>query len=205
MPVGTLRGASIVVLILGVLGGHTAANAVGGEPFMTTAGRTAQPIGHYEFCQRYADECNVKSRDGARVRLTPDLWAQLVAVNDTVNRTVVPTTDEVIFGREEVWSYPAGFGDCEDIALLKRRTLIAKGWPVGALLITVVRQRNGEGHAILTVLTDRGDLVLDNLDPRVRVWSDTSYQFVKRQSQFNTGQWATINDGRATSVGSLSR
>ncbi len=67
-------------------------------------------------------------------------------------------------------AYPPTAGDCEDIALLKRRDLIEKGWPVGALLMTVVRQANGEGHAVLTVLTDRGDLVLDNLkssDPGV--------------------------------------
>jgi predicted transglutaminase-like cysteine proteinase len=129
----------------------------------------------------------------------------LVTVNDDVNLSVVPATDQSVFGREEVWGYPNGIGDCEDMALLKRRELIADGWPVGALLMTVVRQRDGEGHAVLTVLTDRGDLILDNLDGHVRVWSETPYQFVKRQSQFNSGQWTTINDARTTSVGSTAR
>ena len=73
------------------------------------------------------------------------------------------------FGREEVWAYPTTEGDCEDFVLLKRRKLINRGWPVGSLLVTVVRQKNGDGHAVLTVLTDRGDLVLDNLNPQVVV------------------------------------
>ena len=75
--------------------------------------------------------------------------------------------------------------------------------PLGGLLITVVRQENGDGHAVLTVLTDRGDLVLDNLSPDVLVWNDTPYRFLKRQSTRDTGQWVAIDDGRAATVGSL--
>ena len=205
MRVGTRYCFAILALILGTIGGRSQANAVGGEPFMMTAGGASQPIGHYEFCRQHASECSVRSPSLARVRLTTALWAKLVAVNEAVNDAVIPATDEAIFGREEVWTYPNGVGDCEDLALAKRRALIADGWPVGALLMTVVRQRNGEGHAVLTVLTDRGDLVLDNLDPRVRVWSETDYQFVKRQSEFNSGRWTTINDARTTSVGSLTQ
>ena len=67
----------------------------------------------------------------------------------------------------------------------------------------LVRQRNGEGHAVLTVETDRGDLVLDSLQPRVLVWNQTDYQYVKRQSEFNSGQWMAIDDARAPLVGSL--
>jgi predicted transglutaminase-like cysteine proteinase len=76
---------------------------------------------------------------------------------------------------------------------------------VGSLLITVVRQRNGDGHAVLTVLTDRGDLVLDNLEPHILVWSETGYQYLKRQSEFDAGAWVAIQDGHQSSpeVGSL--
>lgn len=173
--------------------------------YMVTTGKTAQPIGHYEFCQGHAAECAVRSASVARVRLTPELWNELVSVNASANLSVVPATDDEIYGRPEVWAYPGRAGDCEDLALLKRRTLIERGWPVGALLMTVVRQRNGEGHAVLTVVTDRGDLILDNLQPRVLVWNDTDYQYVKRQSELNTGQWMAIEDARMTEVGSLSR
>ena len=191
--------------ILCLLTGHAGASGAESSAFMATAGRTSQPIGHYEFCQTHAAECAVKSSASARVRLTPQLWNDLVAVNAAVNLAVTPATDEEVYRRPEFWAYPGARGDCEDLVLLKRRDLIEKGWPVGALLITVVRQRNGEGHAVLTVETDRGDLVLDSLQPRVLVWSDTDYQYVKRQSELNSGQWVAIDDARTNLVGSLTR
>ena len=60
------------------------------------------------------------------------------------------------------WDYPTdGKGDCKIYALWKRKLLIDMGLPRQALLMTIVRDLEGEGHTILTVKTDRGDL-----DPR---------------------------------------
>ena len=70
------------------------------------------------------------------------------------------------------------------------------GWPASSLLITVVRQKNGDGHAVLTVRTDRGDYVLDNLDYKVSVWTATPYRFLSRQSERHSGRWARIRDNR---------
>lgn len=182
-----------------------AASASAPEPFMATTGKTSQPIGHHDFCLTHARECEIRTGSPSRVNLTPARWNELVAVDDAVNKAIKPVTDEQLFGKPEVWFYPTDKGDCEDFVLLKRRDLIAKGWPVSALLITVVRQQNGDGHAVLTVRTDRGDLVLDNLVPQIKVWSQTTYQFVKRQSEFDTGQWMAIDDARTTLVGSLKR
>ena len=149
----------------------TTAIAAGAEPFMTVGPATAQPVGHYDFCHRHARECAVRSERDVRVHLTDALWRQLVATNASINRSIKPATDLATWGREEWWEYPARQGDCDDVMLAKRRALIRKGWPVGALLMTVVRQPDGEGHAILTVLTDRGDFILDNLDDAVELWS----------------------------------
>ena len=44
--------------------------------------------------------------------------------------------------------------------------LIQAGWPREALLITVVRDKKGEGHAVLTVKTDKGEFILDNQEDR---------------------------------------
>jgi predicted transglutaminase-like cysteine proteinase len=205
MRTGIGRKLAIASRVLWLLTCHAGAAVAADGAYMATTGKTAQPIGHYEFCQSHARECAVRSPSKAHVALTPGLWNQLVAVNASVNLTVTPATDEEIYGRPEVWAYPGQAGDCEDLALLKRRELIEKGWPVSALLVTVVRQTNGEGHAVLTVVTDRGDLILDNLQPRVLVWSETDYRFVKRQSELNSGQWTAIDDARLTSVGSLTR
>ena len=87
---------------------------------------------------------------------------------------------------------PSGKGDCEDYVLLKRRLLAARGFPESTLLITVVRDENNEGHAVLTVRTDRGDLVLDNKRREVMRWADTPYTFVKRQSERNPLVWISL-------------
>lgn len=194
--------------ILGVLGTFTllcgpafGAGLHFGDSMQTT-GLTSQPIGHYEFCKARPAECQAHP-GAAAMRLTDDRWAELVAVNDRVNRQIRPEPDMDIWGKPEVWSYPTTVGDCEDYALLKRRILLQKGWPAATLLITVVRQTNGEGHAVLTVRTDRGDYILDNLEDPVELWNRTPYLFVKRQSETNSGQWTGITDDRPMLVGSV--
>lgn len=171
--------------------------------FMNVGGRTSQPIGHYEFCKSNPAECSERPAASEPVRLTPRRWNELLEVNDTVNAAIEPTSDEELYGRADVWAYPVNRGDCEDYVLLKRRRLIQSGWPVGALLITVVRQTNGEGHAVLTVRTDRGDLILDNLESKVLVWERTNYRYVKRQSEVDTGAWMAISDERPVLVGAV--
>ena len=65
--------------------------------------------------------------------------------------------------------------------------------------MTVAKEGDGEGHAVLMVRTDRGDFILDNQDSTVRDWKDSPYHFLKRQSQANAGQWVGIADKRAGS------
>lgn len=168
--------------------------------FAQTAGPTSIPIGHSEFCKVNRDECGSYSRVVDVEVLTDARWRTLVAINDRLNREIVPVTDADLYQVEELWTYPDGYGDCEDIALAKRRELIAEGWDASTLLMAVVRERNGDGHAVLMVRTDRGDLVLDNQDGMVRVWAETPYQFIKRQSQHNAGEWVDILDNRVVRV-----
>ena len=63
-----------------------------------------------------------------------------------------------------------------------------------ALLVTVVREKNEEGHAVLTVITDKGDYVLDNQNEDILIWSETGYRFVKRQSQSDSKVWVSLDD-----------
>jgi predicted transglutaminase-like cysteine proteinase len=83
--------------------------------------------------------------------------------------------------------------------------LIQAGWPREALLITVVRERNGDGHAVLTVKTDKGEFILDNQSQDILLWSDTNYRFVKRQSQYDQNVWVSLGDPRPAPATATSR
>lgn len=167
------------------------------------AGATNQPIGHYDFCKQYGDECRSLGGDAGPLVLTQDSWKKILQVNYDVNAAIEPLTDMEIYGVEERWAYPRSVGDCEDYVLLKRKLLMKAGISPSDLLITVVLQPNGEGHAVLTVRTDRGDFVLDNMRNKVLLWSETEYRFLKRQSAQHAGKWVKLQDGRAEAVGSV--
>jgi len=83
--------------------------------------------------------------------------------------------------------------------------LMQAGWPRQALLITVVRDKQGDGHAVLTVKTDRGEFVLDNQNEEVLLWSETGYRFVKRQSQIDPNVWVALGDPRPATTASTAR
>lgn len=170
---------------------------------MKTGASTTQPVGHYDLCQRLPSECMPLAGSAKPLVLTPKSWTLLQSVNNAANAEVEPVTDQDLWGVPELWSYPQKRGDCEDYVLLKRRQLMAKGVSGHNLLITVVRQLNGDGHALLTVRTDRGDFVLDNLEPSILLWTKTPYRFLKRQSVQAPGDWVSVNDGRAPMVGSV--
>lgn len=166
------------------------------SPFMTVSGKTSAPIGHVNFCRQNPHECGIRHRTDRAVKLTQTNWAELIGINNHVNQTIIPVTDQDQYRTEELWTYPARAGDCEDYALLKRRMLINAGWPETALLITVVKESNGGGHAVLTVRTDRGDLILDNQDPRILPWNKTPYRYIKRQAALQPAIWTSIHDPR---------
>ena len=199
----TIKGKKLLAMAIALPIASLASAAIAGPSFMHTGNRTTQPIGHYEFCQRAPVECAQQTAKRAPVQLTRKLWAAMVDINNAVNTMVTPRTDMEMWGREELWSFPDGVGDCEDYVLEKRRMLIKAGVSAGSLLITVVKQTNGLGHAVLTVRTSLGDFILDNLEPRVLAWDKTDYTFLKRQSERNSGVWMSISDGRATAVGSV--
>jgi predicted transglutaminase-like cysteine proteinase len=68
-----------------------------------------------------------------------------------------------------------------------------------------VRDKNSDGHAILTVKTDKGEFVLDNQTDEILLWSDTGYRFVKRQSQANPNVWISLGDPRPAPATATSR
>jgi predicted transglutaminase-like cysteine proteinase len=179
-------------------GAGTAIAATDDAPLYVEVSEVARaPIGWVEFCASNPGECATVASAPRDVVLTQRAFKDLVSVNRYVNETVKPMTDLEHWGTIEKWSYPDdGYGDCEDYVLQKRRLLLRAGWPREALLITVVRDRKDEGHAVLTVKTDRGEYILDNQAEDVLQWFETGYRFVKRQSQKDPNVWVSLGDPR---------
>jgi predicted transglutaminase-like cysteine proteinase len=160
---------------------------------MRLYGATDAPIGHVKFCESNPDDCRAHGRSDIEVQLTTERWKQLLTVNRQVNQAIKPMSDQAQYGVIEKWTYPTtGKGDCEDYVLLKKRKLMELGWPMGALLITVVRDENNEGHAVLTVRTDGGDLILDNKHSHILAWQETKYTYIKRQSALDPKSWDSL-------------
>jgi predicted transglutaminase-like cysteine proteinase len=161
--------------------------------FASVGDETSVPYGWVDFCSRYAGECKDDDRAPQPIHLTAGAMKTIERVNVTVNHEIEAVSDMDHWGVADQWDYPTdGRGDCEDFALLKRKLLMRAGFPRQALLMTVVKEANGEGHAILTVKTDQGEFALDNLDDAVEPWNKTPYRFVKRQSETNQNVWVAI-------------
>lgn len=175
----------------------------GGRAFAPIYGQAQPPIGFVEFCARDAAECRPLGSTARKVRLTPKRWRQLQEVNSAINRRIAPASDLELYGIAEHWALPTDAGDCEDYVLLKKRQLQGLGFAAEALLIAVVLDEQSEGHAVLMVRTDAGDLVLDNRRDEIKRWTETRYQFLKRQSEENPRKWLALTRNSAPDSGAI--
>jgi predicted transglutaminase-like cysteine proteinase len=180
---------------------ESSANSPGKDrAFAAVYGKTLPPIGFVEFCARSKKNCESNGSASRRLALTADLWKTLKKVNVQVNSAIEPVTDQDLYAVPERWTFPVDAGDCEDYVLLKKRYLEDLALPSHALLITVVLDEAGDGHAVLTVSTDHGDFVLDNRRNEIIRWAETKYRFLKRQSQEDPRQWVALSEAGKTSL-----
>lgn len=140
------------------------------------------------YCQETGD-CGNDPAEAKRIVLTDSVMLTLQAINANINHAFEAVPDIL-----DHWDDPrkTGKADCEDFQILKRIKLVEIGFPHRALLMTVVIDGAGSGHAVLTVRTDRGDYILDNTTDFVLPWDKTGYQFIKRESQTGT-QWVKLD------------
>lgn len=144
------------------------------------------PIGLQLFCLKQANSC--RAQGAGSIGWSEQLNVLLNRVNRNVNASITPRSDE----RVDKWQLNGQYGDCEDYALTKRERLIELGVPAGALRIGYTRTATGQGHAVLIVRTDRGELVLDNLVRNVRRLPDTGYR-IEKVSTANILLWTSNN------------
>lgn len=195
----TVRSASLALLALGFLAepahaipagtGLGILNAPPHARRMAEGAITRAPHAFDTYCDDYGDQC---AADGVAepVHLDAARWSELVEVNRAVNRHIRPQND---VPGADVWTVGADVGDCDDYAVEKRKELADRGWPTAALSLAVAFLRDGEGHLVLTVRTDRGDFVLDNLEAAVKPADRVGYRWVARQSALHPRLWVRVN------------
>jgi len=145
------------------------------------------PIGYVMFCMNYASQCK-RVAGGRRLTLTDRTWSLISSVNRSVNERIAPDAQK---GTVD-WSLTTTSGNCNDYAVQKRDELIRRGVAPAALSLSVVVTPRSEGHLILTVRTDHGDFVLDNLRDSIVAWNRTGYRWVSVQSNSNPNEWVKV-------------
>jgi predicted transglutaminase-like cysteine proteinase len=159
-----------------------------------SGGGVMPPFAYIQFCVHHRAACSASSGHLAmvgwgHVKLTSRLQTQLASINSRVNSNMRAKSDK---GADK-WSIGGKTGDCEDYAMTKRALLIAAGWPSRALSLTKVRTAWGEGHAVLSVRTSAGTLVLDNLARSVKSINSVPYSIVAMQGG-SAMQWTRRSD-----------
>lgn len=152
--------------------------------FLQEKSRAIAPFAHVMFCVHQPADC--AASNGPRiVDLTPARRHELLAVNVEINHEIAPANDS----GDDQWTLAPASGDCEDYAITKRHALIARGWPAAALRLAVAYTAWGEGHLVLVVRTDKGDMVLDNLTGAIRNWRKTGLRWEMIQAADNPKVW----------------
>ena len=193
--VSGIAKAGLVGLTL-VLSGATQAQTVASLPANAQAienNGSARPVAAWnDFCRRHPSECAVDTSEPAKVAMSAETWKTIVAVNRRVNGRIKPMTDKAHWNVVDRWDFPDdGYGDCEDYQLLKRKLLRERGLPQRAMRMTVVIDELNEGHAVLMILTDRGDYILENMTNAVLPWDETGYVYVKREGH-DSMAWTSL-------------
>lgn len=125
----------------------------------------------YDRCSASLADCTPKVRKWRT--LLQDLKGlpvkeQLSRLNKSINRMATYADDDKTFGKKDHWATPLEFlngkADCEDYAAVKFWSLLELGYGNDHLRMAIVRdQRRGIMHAVVTVETDYGTIILDSL------------------------------------------
>lgn len=160
--------------------------------FIAEFDNTLAPLQYVKFCMNYRGEC--EASESQQELPPPDRARKLLQdVNVSVNAAISPTrksTDPMTAH----WTLSPSAGDCNDYAVTKRHKLVALGWPQSALRLAVVLTEGGQGHLVLVVRLNDGDVVLDNLSSTVRPWKSLDYVWISMQSGSNPRFWVAIGD-----------
>lgn len=169
--------------------GH-AASGTAQAVFIADGEPTLAPMAFLKFCLKYQSQCATPSEETPIViELTPNNLAEMRSVNAAVNARIAPNPAK----DGDHWSLETRYGNCNDYAVQKRDELARRGFPISALSLATVMTRDGQGHLVLTVRTNRGDYVLDNLNAAIMPWNTVRYAWLKRQSAAKPRYWVDLS------------
>lgn len=143
------------------------------------------PLAYMMLCLTAPRHCQAGNE--TMINYGYDMAGMIEKVNRRVNKAIKPRLE-----KRDIWTVGTASGDCEEFALTKRRDLIESGIPAGALRMAVVLTEKGEGHAVLVVRTDVGDLVLDNRRANIVISQKTGYEFLKMATA-NPLSWVELD------------
>ena len=156
----------------------------------------AAPPGFVALCMHRPELCRHSTNPEGRL-VDDDRTEKLLSlINERVNSDITYEPDPRHYGVVNHWALDAmgHQGDCKDYALAKRQVLLAVGFPDSALRIAIARIPDGELHAVLTVTTDRGIRVLDNLTSNTAWIDETPYHWIEWQSPDDPLRWLPMSD-----------
>jgi predicted transglutaminase-like cysteine proteinase len=160
----------------------------------------AIPSGYVAFCLRNSDQCDLPKNGLTVTQLNAQTYELLTRINRTTNAAIQPEDDAQHYGPSDYWTIVTdGYGDCEDYALTKRKALLDAGLPAAALRLALVITASRERHAILTIATDRGDFVMDNLSDDVKPWTEVNYKWLERQDPKTPWRWDMLSADNSAS------
>jgi predicted transglutaminase-like cysteine proteinase len=152
------------------------------------------PLQFVKFCMNYGTECEPDAAADQQTLPSGERARDMLGeVNRSVNDAITPmkkTTSPLLAH----WTVSPAAGDCNDYAVTKRHRLIEMGWPKSALRLAVVLTGSGQGHLVLVVRLNDGDVVLDNLSSSVRSWNTAGYQWISMQSASNPRFWVAVGE-----------
>lgn len=192
--IGRLNGTWLIAVA--ALAAPAPAAAASIAPFLTPQQPIAAPNGFVSMCSAQPDACTNAGDTAATA--SPKRWETLLRrINRRVNRHVRQVSDETRYAQHDLWRASgigrAAAGDCEDLALEKRKLLVDAGVPADRLFLAVAYGRGGIGlHLVLIARTDRGDVVLDSRFSSITPWSNAPYTWIAMQSAARPDTWFSV-------------
>lgn len=146
------------------------------------------PSQYARFCLSRPEQCDLEDEDS--IMLDQPTRELVATINVAVNQEIELMPDIDCHGEEELWILPfKGYGDCEDLALEKRKRLRAAGVSSAALTMAIVHHKEQFfPHAVLLLESDGGTHVLDSLDDAILCWDTPPYEYERRERP--DGSWS---------------